>query len=275
MDASSSSIRATAAVAPAAAAASRAASCSASAASFSRPHELLDDLRRGLVQARERRRDPFGGEVDFVAGVARGDPLAGRREGVAARLLELALEHRAGGRRVRGLPVGFLASERAGARLGDGALEAILEVGQSSLAARACSAEKSRPSRSSAARRPARSIAARRLASSIASSRAIEASSDGQHLAQRVALAGGLVGVEPRRGERRLGPGERRRGLGLAVAPLVADALGRPERLAQDVAAGAHERRLALAQQLGLFLVARGPRGLALQATSRCARSPR
>ncbi len=227
-------------------------------------HELFDDLRRGLVQARERRRDPFGGEVHLVAGVARGDPLAGCREGVAARLFELALEHRARGRRVRGLPVRFLAGERTGARLGDGALEAIFEVRQVAGGAGLFRREVAPLALEGGAaagqvdRGPPVGVEHR----VVAGDRGLER---GQHLAQRVALAGGLVGVEPCRGERRLGARERGRGLGLAVAPFVADALGRPERIAQDVAAGAHERRLALAQQLRLFLVARGPRGLALQ----------
>ncbi len=224
--------------------------------------ELLGDLRSGLGDPREGRRHAFGGEVDLVAGVARGDALAGGVQGACARLLEIPLERRAGGGRIGGQPVRLLAGERAGAGLRDRPREALLEVGQVAGRPRLFRGEV--PAFALERRPPRREVesgAPVGLEQGVVSrDRGLER---GQGLAQRVAPRRRLARLEARGGERGFGASEGRRGLGLAVAPLVAQLFVRGQGLAESVGAGARERRPPELEQLGVLLVPRRARSLA------------
>ena len=136
----------------------------------------------------------------------------------------------------------------------------------SSRLARACSALKSCPSRSSAALRAARSTTARRLDSWSASSRAMADSRAASSSRRASRAAAASVAFEAGRGELGLGAGQGRGGLGLPGAAVLPQGLGGPERFPQRVPARPRQRRAAPAEQLGLFLVARGPRRLAAEA---------
>ncbi len=92
--------------------------------------QLLADFRSGFVDPRERCRHAFGGEIDFVAGIPRGDPFARGVQGLRPRFLEVPLERETGGRGFRGQAIGFFAGERAGARFGDRPRQTLLEVGE-------------------------------------------------------------------------------------------------------------------------------------------------
>ena len=227
------------------------------------PRRLSLRLRRS---ARERRRHALGGEIDFVAGIPRGDPFAGGVQGLRRAFPRAPARARA--QAAAASEARRSASSRASERARASATrprQALLEVGEvprrPGLLGREVAAF---PLERGAARGEVQRRAAVGLEQRVVPrDRGFERR---QGFPQRVAAGRGLARLEARGGQGRFGAREGGRGLGLPVPPLVAKLLGCAASASRSRSARARvsDARRSL-QELGLFLVARRARRLAPQ----------